>query len=286
MARLRTVQISALNIAMENPHSPAAYVELFLHAYRQRQVIRDGELHAMMLGSLSGARDAVDRDELTGEIFRFVKINANEPWFNTRTNEVASEEEMEAINIPEHLRAQFQRIEFVFYPRSHQLWFLRRSGSDALGPRRAESFFQSLFDGVRRDADPPVYVTCLPDPAALDEMFGIHRIQKLVLEFKRPNPDDVGALSARIMRRMEEQRVGTYREELTASGAAGLQPDQQTRAEAAVAAMNGVVAAKGKDVDGNTVERSTQDKPMVLARRYNPEVETAVHVLHRAKAGQ
>lgn len=284
MARPRTIEICALNISMHNPHSPQGYVDLLVEARRRKKLFRQGEVHALMLGSLIGAKDAVKINEVRGEVYRFVKVDANEPWFNTQTNEQASDEEVAALNIPSNLRAHMQRIEFVFYPKEHELWFISRDGKNRLGPSRAERFFQLLFDDVVASKDlPPVDVTVMPEKTALQKMFNLHQLSRIVMQFKRPNPDDAADIAGRIMQRMEAQKVKTINEELIASKGHSIQPDAQTQAEAEVASHNGHVEVYGKDAEGVPVHESTVNKPLRVSMRVDSSIETAADVLLRTK---
>lgn len=280
----RTIEISALNISMHTPHSPQGYVDLIVHARRKKKIFRQGEVHALMLGSLIGTKSALASNELRGEVFRFVNVNADEPWFNTQTNEQASDEEVAALNIPENLRAHMQRIEFVFYPKEHELWFISRDGSNRLGPSRAARFFKLLLDDVTISRElPDVEVTVIPDKTALEQMFKVFQLNKIVMQFKRPNPDDAADIQARIMGRMEAQKVKTMNEELIAARGQSIKPDAQTLEESKVAALNGFVEVHGKDADGLPVHESTVDKPLRLSVRVNTNIETAADVLLRSR---
>lgn len=258
-------------------------MDLFAQARRRGKIIRQGEVHALMLGALSGAKNAVEANELRGEVFRFVKVDADEPWFNTQTNEQASDDEVAGLNIPENLRAHMQRIAFVFYPKQHELWFISRDGKTRLGPSRAARFFQILLDdAVSSKSLSPVEVTVLPEKTALQEMFSLAQLSRIVMQFKRPNPDDAADIAGRIMQRMEAQKVKTINEELIANRGQSIRPDKQTRAEANVAARNGHVEVHGKDGEGIPVHESTIDKPMRMAMRVDTDIETTANALLRA----
>ena len=270
---------------MHSPHSPQGYVDLLVTAFRRQKLFPQGDVHVLMLGSLTGTQDAVQSNELTGEVFRFVKVDVNEPWFNTRTNEQASDDEMAELSIPAHLHAHMQCIHFVFYPRDHQLWFISRDGKNRMGAKRAEVFFQKMLDEASSALDgQQVEVTALPDPITLETMLSMHQLSKIVMQFKRPNPDDAEEIAGRIMQRMQQQNVKTINEELIAPRGQSIAPDSLTRAEARVAASNGHVEVIGKDADGNPVNESTNNKPMRLLMKVNSAIETVRDVLRRAKA--
>lgn len=97
---IRTIQIRQINIAMHKPHSPQGYVELFQKAYRMRYIHERGRADGYMLGAIYGARDALEKDELQGEFYRFTSIDRDAPWFNSETGKPAEDSETESIAIP------------------------------------------------------------------------------------------------------------------------------------------------------------------------------------------
>lgn len=285
MARPKKIEVSALNISMHNPHSPQGYVDLIKRARARRKVFGQGELHALMLGSLTGLATAVEKNELSGEVFRFVKVDDGAPWFNTLTNEQAKDNEIADLNIPPNLRAHMQRIQFIFFPREHELWFISNDGKNRLGPKRMESFFQNLLDEASISQNgPQIEVTALPDKSALREMLKIYQLDRLILQFKRPNPDDAADIAGRIMKRLEQQNVARLHEELVATKGESIKPDAQTIAEAGVAARNGRVEVIGKDEEGLNVRESTDERPLRTVLKVDSDVETPLVALRRAKA--
>lgn len=286
MARKRTVEVSALNISMHAPHSPQGYVDLLKRSLRRRRVFAQGEIHALMLGSLTGTADAVKTNELSGEIFRFVKIDQNAPWFNTVTNEAASDEELADLNIPQNLRAHMQQIPFIFFPKEHQFWYISHDGKMNLGPSRMEAFLQRMLSDTAAAMNvPQVEVTVLPERYALERMLQLPRLERILMQFKRPNPDDAEDIAAKIMQRMQAQGLSRVNEELIGTRGGTITPDAQTRAEAAVAAINGRVEVHGRDDQGVLIRESTEDKPLRVPLKIDPSVETQLTAIRQAKAG-
>ena len=280
---MRRIEIAGLNISMHNPHSPQGYVGLFSAAYRLEEVVPQGELHALMLGALYGAKNGVENNQITGEIYRFVKVDANEPWFDLKTRKQAQEDEVDKINIPDHLLAHMQRMPFVFHPKTHTLFYVAADRKAKLGPQAAERFFQRLFDRVVDSQHiPSVEVTAIPDYDELDSMLNTYQLSKLVMQFKRPNPDDAHEFYKRFTQRMEAQGIKTINEELIAAGEEGLMPDRQTRKELEVAATNGSVRVIGKDASGQRVDLSTTQRPMKIFENLNEVIETVWDLLQRS----
>lgn len=282
MARTRTINISKINIAMHRPHSPECYMSLFRSAYELKRPIRQGDLHAIMLGSLYHVDPSNPHLGLEGEIYRFVKIDPTEPWFNSETNEQASEEEVQQINIPANLVPHLRKIPFVFTPDNHTLWFICRDRKDVLSPGAAAIFFNTLFSAQEISARfPTVEVTPFVDSERLEDMLNQRNIEKMIIEFKRPNSDDGIDLEARFEERMRQQNIRKQVTEiLSADGYLSL--DDETKAEAMVAANNGKVVITSRSPLGTRETASTMDKPYVQPHTVDENIETRASVLKRA----
>ncbi|WP_417283529.1 DUF4747 family protein, partial [Comamonas sp.] len=65
-----------------------------------------------------------------------------------------------------------------------------------------------------------------------------------------------------------------------------LQPDDETRILAQVAASNGKVVGYGLDSHGKRIQESTKDKPMDMPYTVNSEIEVSSDVLLRISRGR
>jgi hypothetical protein len=272
---------------MHKPHSPQLYVALLKNAKRLNALIDLGELHGAMLGSLDGPSEYAKGMVLTGEIYRFVKLDASEPWFNLQTSKQASDDDMGAIRIPRHLLPHLQRIDYLFRPDIHELWFVSEDRKDRLGAQAAVTFFQRLFDLVYQGGKcTQVEVTALPDVSSLEVMLSLHKLERMIIDLKRPNADDAASDEARLLKKLENQGIRHQQMQLVAAAGESIKPDQETQTLAAVAARNGSVSVVGKDAGGLRVEESTVAKPMILTRLVNSAMETASDVLRRTALGK
>lgn len=286
MSRTRTVEISALNIAMHDPHSPARYVDLLREVFARRATVRLGELHLAMIGTLY----AEDREDplkgLEGEFFRFVNLDPNEPWFNIETRDAATDEDVSAIQIPKHLLPHLRRIPFCFRPQAHELWFVRRDRSEGLGPATAARLLERLITPlVLEQRFPPVEVTPLPEAGALEKMLAVHTLEKLSIELKRPNSDGGENEQARWQKKLERQNAKRLKVELAAVHAESIKPDEETRSLAEAASRNGKVQIEGRDSVGSKVVESTEEHPLVERVLLDPNIETVQALLRRLADG-
>ena len=282
MSLSRTIEICGLNVAMHTPHSQERYVDLFKAAYELKSLIAQGELHGLLLGSLYDTETWTKNKVISGEIYRFVKVDANEPWFNTRTLKQATDQDVKAISIPPHLLAHLQRIPFIFSPSQHRLWFVARDRKNSLGALAAERFIQQLLDLAVAVKDYPIIsVTALPDTETLKKLLSMHQLQRLIIEVKRPNPDDAASAVKRAMERLENMNAKKLTEELIAVDGKSIKPDKETRELAVIASENGKVTGIGKTADGLPSRESTAEKPMRIFSKINDAVESAFDILKR-----
>ncbi len=282
MAKPRTIDIRQINISMHSPHSPQGYVDLFQKAYRLQRIATRGRADGYLLGALYDAKNAVQNNELQGEIYRFTNIDPNASWFNTQTGKPAEESDTQQIAIPDNLHPNLDRISFVFRPREHRFWFVSKDRKATMGPSVAEGFLQQLFNEVSREHGMPlVEVTVVPDEAAVDEVLGIHRMTRLVFEFKRPNADDADEVEQRIMKRMRDRRINRLREDMTSRDPDGIMADDEMKAQAKAASHNGHVESYGYDAAGVSTFESTKAKPARYPQVLNEAVETVWNVLSR-----
>jgi hypothetical protein len=282
MRTIRTILISALNVAMHKPHSPERYMALLWDTRRSRNIVKLGELHAAMVGHLNGPREYRKGAILTGEIYRFVKLDPEMPWFNLIKAEVASDEEMAQISLPEHLLPNLQRIEFCFLPDSHKLWFISKDRKDSMSPNSAAKFFQILFDFIRTQKSyPPIEVSIIPDSESIEELLSIPRIDRIELNLVRPNPDDGQSTEARWKAKLERLNARKLTTEIIAADEAGITLSKEDKDDAIAIANNGNVRVIGVAADGTKIDESTASRPLRDYLQVNSEVETSLDVLTR-----
>ncbi|MEP6880224.1 MAG: DUF4747 family protein [Nitrosospira sp.] len=260
---------------MHTPHSPQRYVELFSETYRGRiEAVARGDQNVLI-----GALDYVDKDHpetgITGELYRYSQFDSDEPWFNIRNREEASEEEIKQIRIPENLKPHFSRFPFVFLPKGHRLYIEIRKYGKVSSPHALATAFRRLFADERLGNFGPVEVTAEPQRDALKLLFQIPFIRTLTIEIVRPNPDDGGVLQRRFMKKLEDQNASTMEIKLSASRDERLIPDDDTKAIAGVAASNGYVRASGRNMDGLAITRSTRDIPLIERATYDSDIQSS-----------
>lgn len=282
MARSRRVAFAALNVALHTPHPQSSYIALFQAAFQRRLIIRAGSLHRIMIGTMHKPESSGNALLLSGEIYRFVNIDPNQPWFNTRRQKPATEEDVEGILIPPYLLPHLQRIPFAFNAQCHRLWFVAKERDGSLAPGVAARFFSQLLQGTAVEAGlPEVNVTAIPDAKSVEEILALPQLEYLRIELVRPNPDSGESAEDRWLQRLEKQNASREKRELMHARGQVVRPDPETVEMAQVAANNGAVQGRGRTEDGLPVNDSTTARPMLVYEQVDTKIETTADVLNR-----
>lgn len=285
MTRDSRIDIGILNIAMHTPHSPADYVRLISETYRSKHMVASRGINSALIGAL----DYVEQNEpikgITGEIYRFVDLDPNEPWFNVTNKKEASEDEVKKISIPDHLKPHLARFSFVFFPVGHRLYLEMKNHGKSISLLAAAAIFEALLsDNKSLEKFGPVEVTVIPHHDALKNIFRIPFIHQLKIELVRPNPDDHEEEEKKLLLRLEKNRAKTMQVTLKSSRSESLIPDAEIKTLAKVAASNGYVCASGRDSSDEPITRSTKDYPWIERVTYNPDLQARNEVLLQAAA--
>lgn len=275
MARNRKFTVAGLNI-VTHPHSPENYVKLFRSLFRQTLSIYVRKNQKVMLGEM---RPVVTGQDLVngifGRIYEYDQIDPNAPWFNVEKNEVATEDEIAQIAIPEELKPNLAFFEYVFYPKTHKLYFITSFSYESLSPNYVEKLFLRLIGlPIIEKNFGKVEVTVLPDISQLDKIFSIHRLAKLTIDVVKPNPDDNADAEEEVFKRLEQENARRIVQVLVAEPNESIKPNEDTKLLAKVAASNGKVEAIGFNNAGEKVEESTVTKPWKEPVTYDPDETT------------
>lgn len=274
MAHDRKIPISALNIAMHEPHSPQAYVNLMLGLYKLRRIINVRSLTGVLIGSMYPLDKKHPDRGLTGEIYQFTNLDQSEPWFDVNALDEASEEEVKAIKIPDHLKPHLARFNYVFFAHGHRLYVQTRNKNRTLGIQTVLKFFRLLIEDKSAPDMPPIEVTVEPERDSIAQILKIKYLKRLEIRLVRPNPDDLAAAERRLLRKLSRQDARQMDVTFHADSSHDLAPDQETVTLAKVAASNGSVVGSGRDAANNPVMKSTVDQPWSEVAHFDEDVQT------------
>jgi hypothetical protein len=281
MVRTRTsaIHIGALNIVLQ-PHTPEKYIELLrLMARHKFDALVRGD-DALLLGSCRYLNPANPLEGVTGEIYKFLKLDSTAAWFNTEVMDAATEDEIAEINIPDNLKPHFKKFQYIFFPKGHRFYFISAKPKHNLSPGLVKRFFERVFERSELADFGALNVTVQPDPSGLNELLSLKRISVLRMEIDRPNPDDLEEMEAEVLRRLNSLNAKTEKIEFVEASSEGLRPDQFLTTLAAVANDNGHVSVEGRDEAGTKKYLSTKNMPLHETTKYNPNLTSEFDALY------
>ena len=282
MAREKFISIAQLNIvALEHPNG--TYIDLFKRAFQLKRPVKYRGSDYLMLGELYPLDRQDSQKGFTGKFYKFTHIDSHSDWFDFERHDTASLEEVsEKVTIPDNLKPNCVRYDFSFIASTHTLFFISKDGKKTIGPATVSKFLSTLFNApeiVKTFGD--IKITTIPEQESLDKIFSLHRLSNLIIDLHCPNPDDPGSEEDRVEKRLKKQKAKSLRQVLTALPNETIEPDEDTKLYARVAARNGKVIGSGKTSTNISVELSTADHPKIHTLKFDPTVETELEVLLR-----
>jgi hypothetical protein len=283
MPREKKVQLGAINLTM-HPHKPEMYAKLF----RQAQKLKCASRIAGDKAGLIASANYINKDDgpssaMTGDLFRYTNIDLKGDWYNTLTNELAKEDDLAGVSVPEHLKPNSSRFSYIFFPDTHTLFYESYYDGHTLGPTSAQKLISGVFEDPRiQDKYGVIDVTVIPAKEELEKALAIFQLEKLEMTVTRPNPDNHQKAEQRVLRRLNAQNIAKYQHQMSSIPGQSIKPDKDTTTLAKIAAKNGNVTAKGKDQQNHPVNFQTEDHPWVLTDYYDPELESAYETFKNA----
>ncbi|KEZ04819.1 hypothetical protein GQ57_16000 [Burkholderia sp. MSh2] len=257
---------------MPDPHNEGRYVDMLRAAYRSKRVVKIRGQFAGILGTF-GRR--IGSDFYYGEIFKFYNLKLTGKWLNVNEQAPAEEEDLQELNVPEHLKPGLEAFPFLLHSPTHTLFFLSQESDEHLGPVDAARYFRELLNQPRlAEKYGKIKITVVPDEDALKKILSLPDLRRLHIEISPPNPDDLNKLEKKIKERLKNQNAKKVVTVLVAEKGESLEPDEETRLLSEVAAINGYVEGRGATESGKVQTFSTKEHPMRAPSVYDPDVET------------
>ncbi|MCU7932057.1 MAG: DUF4747 family protein [Candidatus Thiodiazotropha sp. (ex Codakia rugifera)] len=271
MPREQRLSLSAINLRL-HPHNTENYIQLIKLAAKSKKILPiRGTSHGILNGAYA-IKSGKPEEGIEGEISKFTHIDLKSPWLNTKTSKEANEHDVEKISIPENLKPNYQRFNYVFFPKKHKFVFQTySSGNRTLSPSFVLKFLDSLFsiEAIKTKFG-VVDLTVIPETNSLEKIWKIPQIDKLILTINRPNPDDFHDEEIEFLEEMNVQHIREIKQEHRAIDGETITPNTKTRTLAEIAAKNGSVYAKGKDQMGKSIKESTKKHPREDTYYYDP----------------
>jgi len=259
---------------MHAPHSKARYVELIQALYRLGKPIRTRGTSGALLGKLYAESETESEDAAIGELYTFLYLDPDEPWFNLQRNEEAAGDELDELIIPQHLKPHLARFLFVFLTESHRMYIQLKSGQRSLSIKAAALAMKTLLADERMKDFGTVEVTVEPAQNTVQKILDMDFLHSLRIELVRPNPDDHQDDEKRLLDDLSKRHARKMKYELTSERHEPLKVDEEIKTLARVASSNGYVMGSGRDVNHTPVELSTRNTPFIERPTYDPKEST------------
>ena len=145
--RKKTFSLAALNIVMPVPHNRDRYISLFKKAFQSKARIKIRGDYYGLIGTYN--EETLNGDPIiSGVIYKFMNLNTKDDWFNTSENRPALEDDLNEVNVPDHLKPHLRIFEYIFIPSQHYLLFVSQYANARFSPNLAQNFFTKLFSSI------------------------------------------------------------------------------------------------------------------------------------------
>ena len=279
MSRTRNFDASGVNIRVHTKHAPSEYVALWEHMHAANRYVTYAS-NALMIGDIRYEEKTNPASRLYGYFYRFLDVDPNNSWFNIVKHKKATDDDVEAVNIPAELKPDLVEIPYVFDVEKHQLYFISSETDVKLSPSLVLKLLerlcasQEVFERFGK-----VDLTVLTDQKKIDEMLKWPVIRNMTIEIDRPNPteeEDEAAFYDRLKKRGLSSEIRVYKK---ADDAPSILPDDEMKWLAKIAADNGVVRVAGKNLQRQTDKASSDQFPLRLKSSYDSNLQTLMDAL-------
>lgn len=268
--KVRTVSYSALNITLHPHPTKHTYVD-FLYFIQEEinKFITLKRNTCIYLYNLKAINAENELDGITGTFIKCTDISVNE-WFDFENQAIADESDVDSnVKIPTSYKPNAKFFDFVFYPKKHLLVFEFSDKHGSLSISSLKEYFEIIFkrqDFIEKFQQG--FVSSITDDDKIKTILNSKKLLKLDIVLIKPNPDDLGSITARILGNLEENNAKRMEVITTADDNQFLKPNQQLQELSKVAANNGVVKATIENEYGKSVPISTASIPKIKKEIY------------------
>ncbi|WP_312795569.1 DUF4747 family protein [Tianweitania sp.] len=272
MARKIKMSVGVLNIAL-HPHSPELYAKFLRTIFDNRVVAKlSGDRYGMI--SLLDEREK-DSGRVSGIVTTFVQIEADGDWFDTKSLNTATADQVSQINIPPNLKANSATYYFEFDLKKHRLYYQNYSKGRWITAASAARLFSGFADDITvfLEVGSPK-ISIVQETEALDRILSLPKLTEIKITLLRPNPD---ILDDDFEDKIEANLAASHSRSLTliynAEPGQSLVATEEIRRAGTAAIEIGKVEVKGRDETG-AVQKSTEQFPLVKQTTYDPDATT------------
>lgn len=280
---MKAIVVAVLNIVLPKPnHSPLMYKKLWLETYKKKQFPKiHGDNHGM-IGSAIVSEDENLEDEflISGDLYKFTRIEMDGQWLNMLTGKAAEKEEVSnTVRIPKELMPNFKEFPYIFDAKNHRLIFISVVNSKTkltpLLAKRIVDLCLNTSENINQFGR--VEITIEPTKEALKSILSISRLKDFEIIITPPNA--LSDTERDILEFCNRTNTTKYERKQESSHADGLKLDDETKSLAQVAQSNGEVRGSGYDEHNEPVAYSTVDHPMLEKIPYNEKTTSQKFVL-------
>ena len=254
----KTVDYAIVNIVAQ-PHPPGIYKHLFELAADQEGVPFWGDLSA-------GISPVTERNGLLiGRLAFWTDIDPKAPVIKKSSKEQVSQRDA-SVGVLRGIGFNPRVFNFAFNLDKHTLFVeLSNDEGKKTSAGMVERSLKAIFFSLSTSSEIDVQLKAGAD--ALKFIFGLSQINRVEIDFRLPNPDDLSEEEREILKEMDHLNarrinVEIYRDRDEPS----IQLTDRYQALAKLAKDNGYVVAEGNTHDGERDVRSTKNRPAVVSR--------------------
>ena len=274
MARRVKVEVGALNVRL-HPHGPDTYTDFIKEIYKLRRPVHIRGDRVAVIRSLVSKRE--QDGLLHGVLATYLSIDMAQPWFNEDTFDVATQEELEEISLPDHLHPNVNSFYFALDPTHHRFYFERYSKGKVLTHNAALTFLSESAEQKEITSKfGRAKITIVQSQKGLKDLFGLERITDVTVFIEKPNdiwPDD-------FEEHLEKKNARSITVNYRAETGLGIVRDDELKSLTEASLDNGYTEVAGYGPDGH-VRLSTERFPKTAQEKFEPDDGTEISMFRK-----
>ena len=255
--REKTILASKFNVVL-TPHTKEKYINLFSSAFELKRSVKYYGSEQLLFAEINTGK--LNEDIISGYFFLYTDFSIDSSWLNLEKRNYASTDELKRISIPDDLRPNAKKFNFVFLIRKHTLVIeVRNQSGNLLNANFVERSLENLFR-LSKENDDTVDVTTYKEKSKIKEIFSWKRLKSISVYIKIPNPDTPTS-EYDIEQDFRSRNQHTLKLEAKALPKRSLNLNGLFRSYLLASERNGYATADGESEDGMSKSISTQSKP-------------------------
>ena len=202
---------------------------------------------------------------LMGEIHKYTEISGD--WENVVVRKPATDEDLQLIKIPQHLKPNRETFRYFLFPKEHRFVFQMSGPKRSISHNGALKLLTGLlFHETIKKKFPNISISINveQEPKALEDIFKIPHLNRLFIHVERPNPDSISPADIKYVEELlAKQHADALDVTRVNAPGASLKLNEDNQRLARVASTSyGKVIAKGRDAHNRPVDIDTSEHPI------------------------